>query len=81
MRGYQNKQSGPRPEKLNKPPFRKLSADSESANAGSTRKGKARALDEGAEKIAESEETRPLTPKADAEDLEDLGFAKLFVES
>ena len=81
VRGYQSSQSGPRPPKLNRAPFRKLAADGESPTRGSARREKATTLDEGVEKVAESAETRPLTPSAGAKDLEDLGFAKLFTES
>ena len=79
VRGYQSSQTGPKPEKLNKAPFKKL-GDSKDKSSTARDAGplKNRALDEGKEKVAESDETQPLAPNADAKDLEDSGFAKLY---
>ena len=77
-RGYQNSQTGPRLEKLNKAPYKKLEGPSGGALAEGSRRGREQTLDEGKEKVAESEETRLLSPDKDAIDLQDLGFAELY---
>lgn len=70
VRGYQRAQVGPAPPKLNKTPFQKLERPD--------REKRERALDERAEKVAESKETELLTPSMEGKDLDDMGFARLY---
>ena len=69
IRGYQAS-LGATPQKLNKAPYRRLTAESQRHNAGSTRM-----LDDGKEKISESGEV-----ELGRTEMDDLGFAQLYDE-
>ena len=74
VRGYHDVSTGAGPKKRNKPAWGKFSE----RNQTRANNQKPKIASDRAEEVEESKEVPPMSPNADAMDLEDLGFAKLY---
>ena len=79
MRGYQLP-PGRTPQRLNKAPFRRLEETNETDDLRNSNSG-SQAMNDQESRKTESKEVPLIGPETNALDLEDLGFANLYIEN